>query len=52
MVKTVLTIAGSDPSGGAGIEADIKVITVHRQYAMSVLTALTAQNTRGVSDVL
>ena len=52
MVKTVLTIAGSDPSGGAGIEADIKVITVYRQYAMSVLTALTAQNTRGVSDVL
>ena len=52
MVKTVLTIAGSDPSGGAGIEADIKVITVHRQYAMSVITALTAQNTRGVFDIL
>ena len=52
MVKTVLTIAGSDPSGGAGIQADIKVITVHRQYAMSVVTALTAQNTCGVFDVL
>ena len=52
MDKTVLTIAGSDPSGGAGIEADIKVITVHRQYAMSVITALTAQNTRGVFDIL
>ena len=52
MVRTVLTIAGSDPSGGAGIEADIKVITAHRQYAMSVITALTAQNTCGVSGVL
>lgn len=47
-MKKVLTIAGSDSSGGAGIQADIKTITVHKQYAMSVITALTAQNTTGV----
>ncbi len=46
-VKKVLTIAGSDPSGGAGIQADIKTITVHGMYAMSVITSLTAQNTTG-----
>ena len=51
-MKTVLTIAGSDCSGGAGIQADIKTITVHKMYAMSVITALTAQNTTGVYDVL
>ncbi len=50
-MKTVLTIAGSDCSGGAGIQADIKTITVHKLYAMSVITALTAQNTTGVSRV-
>ena len=50
-MRTVLTIAGSDCSGGAGIQADIKTITVHKLYAMSVLTALTAQNTTGVFDV-
>ncbi|MGI6684469.1 MAG: bifunctional hydroxymethylpyrimidine kinase/phosphomethylpyrimidine kinase [Bacillota bacterium] len=44
-MKKVLTIAGSDCSGGAGIQADIKTITVHKMYAMSVITALTAQNT-------
>lgn len=47
-MKTVLTIAGSDPSGGAGIQADIKTITVHGLYAMSAVTALTVQNTLGV----
>ncbi|TGZ83786.1 phosphomethylpyrimidine kinase [Ascodesmis nigricans] len=47
----VLTIAGSDPSGGAGIEADLKVITTHGCYGMTTITALTAQNTRGVRDI-
>lgn len=51
-MKKVLTIAGSDCSGGAGIQADIKTITVHNIYAMSVITALTAQNTLGVQGVL
>lgn len=51
-MKKVLTIAGSDCSGGAGIQADIKTITVHNMYAMSVITALTAQNTMGVQGVL
>ena len=46
-MKTVLTIAGSDASGGAGIQADIKTLTVHKVYATSCITALTAQNTRG-----
>lgn len=50
-MKTILTIAGSDCSGGAGIQADIKTITVHKMYAMSVITALTAQNTTGVYGV-
>ena len=44
----ILTIAGSDSSGGAGIQADIKTIASHGMYAMSVITALTAQNTTGV----
>ncbi|KAK6331866.1 hypothetical protein TWF718_002405 [Orbilia javanica] len=44
----ILTIAGSDSSGGAGIEADIKVITAHKCYGMTALTGLTAQNTTGV----
>lgn len=47
-VKTVLTIAGSDCSGGAGIQADLKTIFAHGLYGMSVITALTAQNTCGV----
>lgn len=51
-MKKVLTIAGSDCSGGAGIQADIKTITVHNMYAMSAITALTAQNTTGVYGVL
>ncbi len=51
MIKKVLTIAGSDSSGGAGIQADIKTITAHKMYAMSAITALTAQNTTGVSDI-
>ena len=51
-MQKVLTIAGSDSRGGAGIQADIKTITVHKMYAMSVITALTAQNTTGVSGIL
>ncbi|MEG1559356.1 MAG: bifunctional hydroxymethylpyrimidine kinase/phosphomethylpyrimidine kinase [Clostridia bacterium] len=51
-IKKVLTIAGSDCSGGAGIQADIKTITTHKMYAMSVITALTAQNTTGVFGVI
>ena len=47
----ILTIAGSDCSGGAGIQADIKTIAAHKMYAMSVITALTAQNTTGVFAV-
>jgi hydroxymethylpyrimidine/phosphomethylpyrimidine kinase len=50
-MKKILTIAGSDCSGGAGIQADIKTITAHRMYAMSAITALTAQNTTGVYGV-
>lgn len=50
-MKTVLTVAGSDPSGGAGIQADIKTITAHGLYATSAITALTVQNTLGVSRV-
>jgi hydroxymethylpyrimidine/phosphomethylpyrimidine kinase len=50
-MKTVLTIAGSDSCGGAGIQADIKTITLHNLYATSVITALTAQNTTGVYGV-
>jgi len=48
----VLTIAGSDCSGGAGIQADLKTMAAHKVYGMSVITALTAQNTTGVSGVL
>ncbi len=51
-MRKVLTIAGSDSSGGAGIQADIKTITAHKMYAMSVITALTAQNTTGVFGVV
>ncbi len=52
MMKTALTIAGSDCSGGAGIQADLKTMTMNGVYAMSAITALTAQNTTGVSDIL
>ena len=51
-MKTVLTIAGSDCSGGAGIQADLKTMTAHGVYGMSVITALTAQNTTGVQGIL
>jgi len=51
-MKTALTIAGSDCSGGAGIQADIKTMTAHNIYAMSAITALTAQNTLGVSAIM
>ena len=51
-MKTVLTIAGSDCSGGAGIQADLKTMTMNGVYGMSVITALTAQNTTGVSGIL
>jgi hydroxymethylpyrimidine kinase/phosphomethylpyrimidine kinase len=50
-MKRVLTIAGSDSGGGAGIQADLKVITTLGGYGMSVLTALTAQNTTGVQGI-
>lgn len=50
-MKKILTIAGSDCSGGAGIQADLKTITAHKMYGMSVITALTAQNTTGVYGV-
>ena len=50
-MKTSLTIAGSDSSGGAGIQADIKTMTVSGVYGMSVITALTAQNTLGVKSI-
>ncbi|MEE1353976.1 MAG: bifunctional hydroxymethylpyrimidine kinase/phosphomethylpyrimidine kinase [Acutalibacteraceae bacterium] len=51
-MKTALTIAGSDSSGGAGIQADLKTMTMNGVYAMSVITSLTAQNTTGVSGIL
>ena len=51
-MKTALTIAGSDSSGGAGIQADLKTMTANGVYAMSAITALTAQNTTGVTDIL
>ena len=50
-MKTALSIAGSDCSGGAGIQADIKTMTMNRVYAMSAITALTAQNTTGVTGI-
>lgn len=51
-MKTALTIAGSDSSGGAGIQADIKTMTMNGVFAMSAVTALTAQNTMGVTGIL
>ncbi len=50
-MKTALTIAGSDSSGGAGIQADMKTMTMNGVYAMSAITALTAQNTMGVTAI-
>lgn len=52
IMKTALTIAGSDSCGGAGIQADIKTMTANGVYAMSAVTALTAQNTTGVIDIM
>ena len=49
--KTVLVIAGSDPSGGAGIQADLKTLTTLGVYGMTAITALTEQNTRGVLGI-
>ena len=51
-LKAVLTIAGSDSIGGAGIQADIKTMLANGVYAMSAVTALTAQNTRGVTAIM
>ncbi|MBQ7886834.1 MAG: bifunctional hydroxymethylpyrimidine kinase/phosphomethylpyrimidine kinase, partial [Clostridia bacterium] len=51
-MKTALTIAGSDCSGGAGVQADIKTMSAHGVYAMSAITALTAQNTTGVYGIM
>lgn len=51
-MKTALTIAGSDSSGGAGIQADMKTMIMNGVYAMSAITALTAQNTTGVTAIL
>lgn len=51
-MKTALSIAGSDSSGGAGIQADLKTMTMNGVYAMSAVTALTAQNTTGVTAIL
>ncbi len=51
-IRNVLSIAGSDPSGGAGIQADLKAFSARGCYGMAVITALTAQNTQGVSAVV
>lgn len=50
-IPNVLTIAGTDPTGGAGIQADLKSFAAHRSYGMSVVTALVAQNTQGVREI-
>lgn len=50
-MKNILTVAGSDSSGGAGIQADLKTYSAHNVYGMSVITAVTAQNTTGVTAV-
>ena len=50
-IPKVLIIAGSDSSGGAGIQADIKTLTAQKVYAMTAITSVTAQNTQGVSNV-
>ena len=51
VIPVALSIAGSDPSGGAGIQADLKTFHQHKVYGMAVVTLLTAQNTRGVQAV-
>ena len=50
-MRTALSIAGSDSSGGAGIQADMKTMSAHGIYAMTAVTALTAQNTTGVTSI-
>ena len=50
-MKQVLTIAGSDSGGGAGIQADLKAMSANGTFAMSVITSITAQNTRGVTAI-
>ena len=50
-MKTALSIAGSDCSGGAGIQADLKTMTMNGVFGMSAITALTAQNTTGVTAI-
>ena len=50
-MKTALSIAGSDTSGGAGVQADLKTMTMNGVFAMSAITALTAQNTTGVQGI-
>lgn len=52
MIPNVLTIAGTDPSGGAGVQADLKTFSALGAYGMSVMTALVAQNTQGVDRIL
>ena len=51
-MKTALTIAGSDSGGGAGIQADLKTMLAHHVFGMSAVTALTAQNTTGVTGIM
>ncbi len=51
MIPNVLSIAGTDPSGGAGVQADLKAFSAHRAYGMSVMTALVAQTTTGVAEM-
>src|SRR5215471_11781500 len=52
MIHSALSVAGSDPSGGAGIQADLKTFASLSVYGMGVIAALTAQNTQGVRDVM
>ena len=51
-MRTALSIAGTDPSGGAGIQADLKAMTMNGVFAMSAITALVAQNTIGVREIV
>ena len=51
-IPKILIIAGSDSSGGAGIQADIKAVTYFKGYAMTAITAVTSQNTKGVQEIL